>query len=381
MTSQPVLQIAHLWKRYGLPPWPWQKTTPTYALEDISFELYPGETLGIIGVNGSGKSTLLKVIAGITAITQGEVKLLKPLFSMIELNAGIHGDLTGRENVRLLGAIMGLSRRDLLQVMPHIEAFCELGEWFDRPVRQYSSGMLVRLGFAVSIHVAAEILLMDEVLAVGDIGFQNKCLTQLENHRRQMGSILFVSHNMQRVRRICDRVLLLHHGKQVFLGPTEEAIHAYDGLLRQRGHHANTWANLPGIVLQEIQFYQDGETLCTPLQQGENLTLIFILTLETPLQQCNIQVALENGDALSVVWESMELDALPAGIHTFRVEWHNLLLKSGHYHVRLGINIGQFSSKGFRVNNAIGLEVTGNPHAMGLYQPLSSFTCQSQPLA
>lgn len=373
-TAPLVIQVVNLWKRYGLPPLPWHKgSTDQWALQDLSFDLHTGESLGVIGINGSGKSTLLKVLAAITAATRGQVTIHKSLFSMIELNAGIHADLTGRENVRMLGAIMGLSRRDIHHAMAEIEDFCELGEWFDRPVRLYSSGMLVRLGFSVSIHVQAEILLMDEVLAVGDIGFQNKCLRQLEAYRTGQGSILLVSHNMQRIRRICDRTLLLHQGKQLFLGETEQAIQQYEALLHRQNKTTNPLSTTTDIHLQEIRFIHEERPLDTPFPQGGDLTLTFSLQVEHPLERPNIQVALENADSVSVVWESMDLEALNAGLHHFQVTWRDLRLKAGRYQVRLGVNMGHFSSKGFRQANAIHLDVAGPPQAMGIYQPHSSF--------
>jgi len=149
------------------------------------------------------------------------------VFPMIELNAGLHMELTGRENVRLLGAIMGLSRQEIEAKMPEIEEFCELEEWFDRPVRMYSSGMLARLGFAVAVNVDADILLVDEILAVGDITFQRKCLDRMEQMNNSGKTVLFVSHSIRQVERLCDRVLLLDVGKQVAIGKATDVISQY----------------------------------------------------------------------------------------------------------------------------------------------------------
>lgn len=229
MADPVVIRAENIWKRYGLPlPESIRKILggpelkDHFALRNITFEVRRGETLGIIGHNGAGKSTLLKILAGVTPPTRGRVAVTGTVFPMIELSAGLHMELTGRENVRLLGALMGFARRDIDAHIPTIEDFCELGEWFDMPVRMYSSGMLVRLGFGVAINVNASILLIDEVLAVGDLPFQRKCYAQFEKLRRQGASIIFVSHNIRQVERICDRVLYLKDGAIEKMGDPEE---------------------------------------------------------------------------------------------------------------------------------------------------------------
>lgn len=256
MNDAPVITANGLWKSYGLPLSGMLRSffgsasaKDRFALRNISFELKRGETLGVIGYNGAGKSTLLKVISGISAPTRGTISVTGRVFPMIELNAGLHPEMTGRENVRLLGAVMGLSRREVQSFMPDIEQFCELGEWFDMPVRTYSSGMLVRLGFGVAINVRADILLIDEVLAVGDLPFQRKCFRQFERLRRQGVSIIFVSHNLRQVERICDRVMLLHHGEILHIGPPDTVCLLYHRMsstremetLRNRLPDTATW--------------------------------------------------------------------------------------------------------------------------------------------
>jgi lipopolysaccharide transport system ATP-binding protein len=235
MNDDVVIRVGGLWKRYGLPLVPalrryWRSlrngdgwlsadSNPDndgpWALRDINLEVRRGETLGIIGRNGAGKSTLLKVLAGVTPPTRGKVEVRGRVFPMIELNAGLHRDLTGRENVRLLGAIMGLSRQEIEAKMTAIEEFCELGEWFDRPVRMYSSGMLARLGFGVAMNVDADILLVDEVLAVGDLAFQRKCYSRIERLREQDIAVVLVSHSIRQVERLCETAILLEAGELV----------------------------------------------------------------------------------------------------------------------------------------------------------------------
>ncbi len=234
-----VIRLKGIWKRYGLLPvlkdrWRvfWNSDKPQdgpghWALRDINLEMRRGETIGIIGRNGAGKSTLLKVLAGVTPATRGRVEIHGRVFPMIELNAGLHMELTGRENVYLLGAIVGLTRREVQAKMSEIEGFCELGEFFDRPVRTYSSGMLARLGFAVAVNVDADILLIDEVLAVGDFAFQKKCLDRVNALISQGTTMVLVSHNPYLVERMCDKAMLLHQGMIVKQGDPNEVAYAY----------------------------------------------------------------------------------------------------------------------------------------------------------
>ena len=232
-----MLQVEHIWKRYGFPPAEWVRQAwrrlrggqadTTWALQDVSFELARGEILGVIGENGAGKSTLLQVLAGVTQPTRGTIRRNGRIFSMIELTAGVHPELTGRENIYFLGALTGFTRRDVDARMPAIEEFCELGEWFDKPFRMYSSGMKARLGFSMAMHAEADILLVDEVLAVGDAAFRRKCLKQFGDLRVGGCSMIFVSHAIHQVERLCGRAILLDHGRIIASGASEETAIAY----------------------------------------------------------------------------------------------------------------------------------------------------------
>lgn len=240
--SDSVIRVENLWKRYGLPLRPYLdrqfdklrgKYNPDpeaygpWALKDISFEVKQGESLGIVGKNGAGKSTLLKVLAGVSQPTGGSVKIYGRMFPMIELSAGMHSELTGRENIRLLGAVMGLSDKDIKAKTPDIEDFCELGAWLDKPVWQYSSGMQARLGFSVAVNVDAEILLIDEVLSVGDVNFQKKCLARMDELTDGGVTVLFVSHNPYAVERLCQTALYLQNGNVASYGQPSDILTAY----------------------------------------------------------------------------------------------------------------------------------------------------------
>ena len=198
-----------------------------WAVQDVSFTVAPGEALGLIGPNGSGKSTILKLISRILEPTEGNIQVHGRLSALLELGAGFHPDLTGRENIYLNGSILGLSRRDMDAHFDDIVRFSELERFIDMPVKHYSSGMAMRLGFAVAIHVEPEVLLIDEVLAVGDESFQMKCLDKISELRSQNVTIVFVSHGLDAVRQLCDRALWIENGEMRHLGPTEQVIDLY----------------------------------------------------------------------------------------------------------------------------------------------------------
>ena len=204
-----------------------------YALRDVSLRIGRGESVGIIGRNGSGKSTLLKIIARVYKPTSGRVEIEGRVSALIELGAGFHHDLTGRENIVVNGALLGFSRREMKGKYRDIVAFAELEDFIDTPIKQYSSGMLARLGFAVATEVDPDILLVDVILAVGDEPFQHKCLERMNNFRRQGKTTVFVSHDMGLVQSLCNRVLLLDHGHLHADGPPKQVIARYHELLRQ----------------------------------------------------------------------------------------------------------------------------------------------------
>ena len=198
-----------------------------WALQDLSFEVKQGETLGIIGRNGAGKSTLLKILSRITEPTKGRVTIEGRVASLLEVGTGFHPELTGRENIFLNGGILGMTKREIQRKFDEIVAFAEVEEFLDTPVKRYSSGMYVRLAFAVAAHLEPDILVVDEVLAVGDMQFQKKCLGKMDEFGRQGRTVLFVSHNMAMISNLCRQGLLLDAGKLTFCGQVSEAVTRY----------------------------------------------------------------------------------------------------------------------------------------------------------
>jgi ABC-type polysaccharide/polyol phosphate transport system ATPase subunit len=208
--------------------------TEFWALRDVSFNVERGEILGVIGPNGSGKSTLLQIVSGILEPTRGRVVTRGRIAALLELGAGFNPEFTGRENVFLNGEILGMSKREMDRVFPEIERFAEIGTFLDRPVKEYSSGMYVRLAFATAIHVDPEILIVDEALAVGDAIFANRCIKKFEELKERKVTVLFVSHDLGMVKRLSDRAALMVDGRVAAYGLPNEVVNRYVGLVLER---------------------------------------------------------------------------------------------------------------------------------------------------
>ena len=203
-----------------------------WALKEVSFTIQKGESVGIIGHNGAGKSTLLSLIIGSARPTHGHIQVEGRIGALLELGAGFHPDLTGRENIFLNASLLGLSHETIARQFQSIIDFSELGEFIDVPIRNYSSGMHVRLGFSVAIHIDPDILIMDEALAVGDANFQQKCLAKIEDMKSRGKTLLLVSHGMESIQKLCSKAVWLEHGTKVLEGPVGEVIDAYHKRMR-----------------------------------------------------------------------------------------------------------------------------------------------------
>lgn len=242
-----------------------EKPDVVWALRDVTFRVAPGEVVGVIGANGAGKSTLLKILAGITEPTSGRAIIRGRIASLLEVGTGMHPELTGRENVFLTGTLLGMKRREVAAKFEEIVEFAEVERFIDTPVKRYSSGMKVRLGFAIAAHLEPEVLLVDEVLAVGDAAFQQKCLGRMAGVAAEGRTVLFVSHNMNAVSRLCPRSVLISRGRCVTAGPSAEVIARY---LEERslgnwraGSDAGAAVRLTRFRLLDLE----GETLKRPL--------------------------------------------------------------------------------------------------------------------
>ena len=270
------------------------------ALNGIDLTIYQGEAVGIIGSNGAGKSTLLKLLSKVTAPTEGEIDIYGRIASMLEVGTGFNGELTGRENVYMNGAILGMTKAEIDAKMEQIIEFSEVRDFIDTPVKRYSSGMFVKLAFSVAAHLDSEIMIMDEVLAVGDMAFQKKCLTKMREAAKQEGrTVLYVSHNMNTIRTLCDKCILLNRGKVDFEGDVESAIKRYMGTNESSDfpvyfNYQNTKRDFhfgKDIFISEVRFLDKKETRYTI---GEEIN--FALNIKSKINISGVQLILRVKD-------------------------------------------------------------------------------------
>lgn len=247
-----------------------------WALRDISFEVEPGEVLGILGRNGSGKSTLLQIICAVMQATSGEAHVNGRIAALLELGAGFNPEFTGRDNIILNGAIIGFSRKEMLRRLPEIEAFADIGEFFDQPVKTYSSGMFVRVAFAAAIHVDPDVLVVDEALAVGDAKFQRKCLLQIEKIRTNGAAILFVSHSLETITSLCSRAIILEQGVLVSDGEPKVVAEKYLTLL---------FSESKGETAEEPVHGESVPGLTSRQQAGGSLSADGVLWTDVPMSE------------------------------------------------------------------------------------------------
>lgn len=284
---------------------------PFWALRDVSFDIRRGENVGIIGVNGAGKSTLLKILSRITTPTTGTASIEGRVGSLLEVGTGFHGELTGRENLYLYGAILGMSRREIERKYDAIIAFAEIGDHIDTPLKRYSSGMYVRLAFSVAAHLEPEILILDEVMAVGDIAFQRKCVEFAKNLRQRNATILFVSHNMFNIKLMCSRVLLLRQGELAYDGPMEEGVRLYDeacglGTLPR----AQKEVDPPPIRITSCILRDEAGQERTIFDHGMRMVIRLAYDAREPILRPNFIVAFIRGDGVMVCNFSSEADGV-----------------------------------------------------------------------
>jgi len=261
------------------------KRPQVWALRNVSFTVERGEVLGIIGPNGAGKTTILRLLAGVTSSTSGRVQTHGRVAPLIALGAGFHPELTGRENINLNGIILGMTRREIERKFDAIVQFAELTEFLDMPVKRYSSGMYARLGFATAIYTDPDILLVDEVLAVGDWAFQDKCMNRMLDFKRGGAAIVFVSHNLEMVRRICDRVILLHKGDMKIDGNPGDAIAGYFASLADTIIDRNADGKRVAEI-QSVELYNAEGLIATTFRAGDSalarMQVRFVETVQFP---------------------------------------------------------------------------------------------------
>ena len=306
-----------------------------WAVKDLSFDVYPGQSMGIIGRNGSGKSTVLKLMARILRPTSGRIMVKGRVSALLELGAGFHPDLTGRENISLNASVMGLNEADVEKNFESIVAFSELGEYIDMPVKHYSSGMYMRLGFSVAIHVDPTILIVDEILAVGDQAFQMKCIDRIHEMKRQGVTIILISHNLEIIRRLCSHLIWLEHGQMRASGPTEEVANEYleysnqtvgdqlsgpthEGSFRRWGSRA--------IEITAVHFLDHTGSRQSIFKTGDEMVIEIAYCAHQPIPDPEFGLAIFRQDGVHVNGPNSHLAGLETGI----VEGQGLV----HYHIK-----------------------------------------------
>ncbi len=309
-----------------------------WALKDVSFDVNPGEVVGVIGRNGAGKSTLLKVLSRVTVPTSGRIEVRGRMGSMLEVNAGFHPELTGRENVFLAGSILGMRRREILAKFDQIVEFSEIGQHLDTPVKRYSSGQYVRLAFAVTAYLEPEVLIVDEVLAVGDATFQRRCIDRMADLARQGRTILFVTHNMQLVPQLCQRAVYLEKGAVKAIGPAAEVTQAYmDRLLEDS--RVGDLRDKPRTGDGRAQFVRAGviDPAGRPLSvftTGDDLIVHLEVEAKEPLPDLTMAVVLTSLHGARVIsgWSREDgfSTALTPGPHVFECRFKNVCVRPGH---------------------------------------------------
>jgi lipopolysaccharide transport system ATP-binding protein len=325
-----------------------------WALRDVSFDIGHGEVVGVIGRNGAGKSTLLKILSRITWPTEGRALIHGRVGSLLEVGTGFHPELSGRENIFLNGAIMGMRRTEIAAKFDEIVEFAEVEKFIDTAVKHYSSGMYVRLAFAIAAHLEPEILIVDEVLAVGDLAFQQKCLGKMSEVSRGGRTILFVSHNMPVVEKLCERAIVLHDGHISFEGETSEAIHHYlhstlvpnkvDGHVFDLTNAPNRRAKAESL-LQRVELYTDDDLpILEGIRIGARLKVKVVFTLPKPVRSFDIGLGFDDmfGQRIFTA-NSLFEPARPTGewegSQVFICEIASFTLMPGMYHIKVWMDV------------------------------------------
>jgi ABC-type polysaccharide/polyol phosphate transport system ATPase subunit len=341
-----------------------------WALRDVDFEIEPGETFGIVGQNGSGKSTLLKLIAGVFTPSSGTVEAGGRIGSLIEIGAGFHPEFTGTENVYLSAAIHGLSRSYVDQHIDEIIEFAELEDFADVAVKTYSTGMYMRLGFSVAMNVQPDILLLDEVLAVGDEAFQHKCLGKIWDYKRGGGTMVFVSHSPAAVEQLCDRAILLEQGRLVELGTAEEVVRAYHRRLAARRPGVSTerviGRSTGSCQIHEVRAVGGDQGIRDRFMEGEPFAVEAWLRSETGVSGAQLTIGFRDGGGHPLASQrTPALDLQPGELQPVRLHLHEPPLRDGRFFVDVQVVSHENDRELAVAENALELTVFGQEASSG----------------
>ena len=352
-----------------------------WAVKDVSFSLNSGEAMGIIGPNGAGKTTILKLLSKVSAPTSGAIRVKGRMSALIELGAGFHPDLTGRENVYLNGAILGMRRDEIRQRFDRIVDCAGIDKFLDTPVKRYSSGMYARLGFAIAAHVDPEVLLVDEVLAVGDYAFQQKCHARMSELRRNGTSLILVAHNLEAIRQVCDRGLVMYRGENVFQGSAAEAVVTYSDILRKAARESQVEApsedGLAGRVMtfdaeiQKVTLVDEQRQPVSVVRSGKQaiacVDVLFHKDVPAPIFSFTVRTP--DGRVVydtTTRWQNLQTPDFAAG-EQCRVEFVlQMALLEGEYEIGVDVAATDFSHYYDRLERAMVFAVLGDEQAKGL---------------
>lgn len=382
---KPIIEVEHVTKEFRLGQLtglaqgfrnqfnralgrPIDERKPFKALDDVSFTVAPGEVLGIIGHNGAGKSTMLKLLAGISQPTRGKVSVHGRVAPLIEVGAGLVADMTGRENIFLNAAILGMKRAEIARKFDEIVAFSELEEFIDTPVKRFSSGMQVKLGFSIATAVESEILIVDEVLAVGDLAFQRKCFDRMEGLIKREGrTVLLVSHNIRQVERICQRAIMLNHGRMVANGEPKEVCGQFydesDSKILQQSRAARR-ESTGDVELTRVTIVDAFDQPTTTTTTGSQITIDFYFEVRKALDFPMFGFGIHTTDLLYLATEITEerykdIRVEPGTLH-LRATIPNMPFLPGSYAIRLGVNCGEITRNIFYAENVATFVVKSN---------------------
>jgi ABC-type polysaccharide/polyol phosphate transport system ATPase subunit len=352
-----------------------------WAIHDISFNVHAGKAFGIIGPNGAGKTTILKILSRITAPTSGKVHVAGRLSALIELGAGFHPELTGRENIFLNATILGMRKSEIKKRFSDIVDFAELSEYLDTPVKRYSSGMYARLGFAIAAHLEPVVLLVDEVLAVGDYAFQQKCYARMDELRSHGTALIFVSHNFEAIRRVCDQCLVLYKGKAIFQGDSAEAIMTYSNAMRSASREAKHKAPLEEGLSQRVMTFEAeivdvrledvaGQPISI-IETGTSVTVVLEIVFHKSVSKPIFSLIMKTPDGTIVYdtttrWMNIQTPNFCAG-ERCRVKFIlGLPLLDGEYLLSVDVAASDFSHYYDQMERALSFYIISSDGAKGL---------------
>lgn len=380
VTKEYKLGQIHSLKTTALNQWrrltgqPVEERAPFKALDDVNFSIEQGEVVGIIGHNGAGKSTILKLLANISKPSSGSVIVKGKVAPLIEVGAGLVGDLSGRENIYLNGAILGISKAEITRKFDDIVAFAELEEFIDTPIKRYSSGMQVRLGFSIATSVESDILIVDEVLAVGDLAFQRKCFDRMEDLiKRQGKTVLLVSHNIRQVERLCSRVILLNKGQAISDGKASTVCTEFyeasdtqistDNSTSMNSANSNEWAS-GEILLHNIDILDISGNPISKLRHEQPVKIRLHYEVTKGIRVPIFGVGIHTTDFIYLATQhtinQLQFDSLEAGQHVLTFDIPSFPFMAGVYSLRAGVAEGSGARTIFYAENLLHLQVVSD---------------------